>query len=328
MDLIDVHSHIVPARFPDNPSPATNSRWPCMHAKNASNATVMIADKPFREIDSRSWDVARRIEDMDRGRVTMQALSPMPELLSYWFTSSDGLEMARWMNDTIAAMIATAPKRFTGLGTVPLQDPTLATAELARLKRDGFCGVEIGSNINGAVLGDARFDEFYAEAERLDLALFVHALHPIGADRLQTFPDLVPFAAFPLDTALTAISLMRAGVPERYPKLRFGFSHGGGAIVPLTHRLTQGWNVTRGFDGAMPQPPKYYAERFFYDSLVYDPGYLRHLLHDFAPGQIFGGTDYPYAIMETRLREFLTNAESADVAALFNGAARRFLGMA
>ncbi len=68
MDLIDVHSHIVPARFPDNPSPATNSRWPCMHAKNASDATVMIADKPFREIDSRSWDVARRIEDMDRDR--------------------------------------------------------------------------------------------------------------------------------------------------------------------------------------------------------------------------------------------------------------------
>ena len=328
MDLIDVHSHIVPARFPDNPSPATNLRWPCMQAKNASDATVMIADKPFREIDSRSWDVARRIEDMDRDRVSMQALSPMPELLSYWFTSSDGLEMARWMNHTIAAMIAAAPKRFTGLGTVPLQDPALATAELARLKRDGFSGVEIGSNINGVVLGDARFDEFYAEAERLDLALFVHALHPIGADRLQTFPDLVPFAAFPLDTALTAISLMRAGVPERHPKLRIGFSHGGGAIVPLTHRLTQGWNVTRGFNGAMPQPPKYYAERFFYDSLVYDPGYLRHLLHDFAPGQIFGGTDYPYAIMETRLHEFLANAESADAGALFNGAARRFLGMA
>ena len=69
-------------------------------SKNATDATVMIADKPFREIDSRSWDVARRIEDMDRDRVTMQALSPMPELLSYWFTPADGLEMARWMNHT------------------------------------------------------------------------------------------------------------------------------------------------------------------------------------------------------------------------------------
>ncbi len=328
MDLIDVHAHIVPDRFPGNPSPTTNARWPCMHSRNATDATVMIADKPFREIDSRSWDVARRIEDMDRDRVTMQALSPMPELLSYWFTSSDGLEMARWMNHTIASMVSAAPARFAGLGIVPLQDPTLAAAELARLKRDGFNGVEIGSNINGIVLGDARFDEFYAEAQRLNLAIFVHALHPIGADRLQAFPDLVPFAAFPLDTALTAISLMRAGVPDRYPNLRIGFSHGGGAIVPLTHRLAQGWNVTYGFGGAMPQPPKYYAERFFYDSLVYEPNYLRHLMHDFAPRQVFGGTDYPYTIMETQLHDFLNGVESADRVSLFNGAAKRFLGLA
>src|SRR5262245_57233947 len=184
---------------------------------------------------------------MDRDGVTMQALSPMPELLSYWFAPADGLTMARWVNDRIASMVAAAPGRFAGLGAVPLQDPALAAAELDRLKRDGFCGVEIGSNVNGVVLGDHRFDEFYAEAERFGLALFVHALHPIGADRLQSQPDLVPFAAFPLDTALAAISLIRAGVPDRFPRLRIGFSHGGGAIVPLVHRLGQGWRVTRGF---------------------------------------------------------------------------------
>ena len=260
MDLIDVHSHIVPERFPDNPSPATNSRWPCMHVRAPNDATVVIADKPFREIDSRSWDVARRIEDMDRDRITMQALSPMPELLSYWFTPTDGLEMARWMNHTIASMIAAAPARFAGLGTVPLQDPALAATELARLQRDGLRGVELGSNINGVVLGDRRYDEFYAEAQRLDLALFVHALHPIGTDRLQAFPDLIPFAAFPLDTALAAISLIRAGVPERFPNLRIGFSHGGGAIVALTHRLQQGWRLSDGFGGALPRTPLHYAQ--------------------------------------------------------------------
>ena len=84
IDLIDVHAHVVPERFPGNPSPATNARWPCMR-KHGAAATMLIADKPFRELDARSWDVRRRIEDMDRDRVTMQALSPMPELLSYWF---------------------------------------------------------------------------------------------------------------------------------------------------------------------------------------------------------------------------------------------------
>jgi aminocarboxymuconate-semialdehyde decarboxylase len=327
MELIDVHSHVVPERFPDNPSPATNARWPCVRKHGEHDATVLIADKPFREIDSRSWDMRRRIDDMDRAGVTMQALSPMPELLSYWFSPSDGVEMARWMNDTIASMVAAAPTRFVGLGTVPLQDPALAAKELARLKSDGLRGVELGSNVDGVVLGDRRFDEFYAEAERLDLALFVHALHPVGADRLQTMQDLVPFAAFPLDTALTAITLMRAGVPERFPRLRIGFSHGGGAIVALTHRLGQGWRLTNGFGGAMPKSPLDYARGFFYDSLVYDATYLCHLTNEFAPGQIFGGTDYPYAIMETRLREFCVVAGSADAESLMHGAARRFLGL-
>lgn len=333
-ELIDVHAHVVPSTFPDNPSPATNARWPCVLCKSADDATVMIADQPFRAIDSRSWDTARRIADMDASSVKMQALSPMPELLSYWFTPTDGLAMARWMNHSIAAMVAAAPTRFSGLGIVPMQDPALAANELARIKSDGFRGVEIGSNINGVVLGDPRFDEFYAEAERLDLAIFVHALHPIGADRLTTMPDLIPFAAFPLDTALSAISLMRAGVTERYPRLRFGFSHGGGAIVPLTHRLQQGWQLANGFNGAMPQPPKVVAQRFFYDSLVYDQGYLRHLARDFAPGQVFGGTDYPYAIMETQLQSFLRGeadvtqvVNDAELSSLFNGSAKRFLAL-
>ena len=305
-----------------------------MQCANGIDATVLIGGKPFREIDNRSWDIGRRIADMDRDGVTLQALSPMPELLSYWFTPEDGLAMCRWMNHTLADMVAQAPRRFAALGTVPMQDPALAAAELGRLRADGFSGVEIGSNINGVLLGDARFEEFYAEAQRLGLAIFVHALHPVGADRLNLQPDLVPFAAFPLDTALTAVSLIRAGVPERYPRLRFGFSHGGGAVVPLVHRLTQGWHITAGFNGRLPRTPKEYAAEFFYDSLVYDAGYLLHLL-EFAPGQVFGGTDYPYAIMETRLLGFVADvvlrsgARAGEAAAqsLHYGAAQRFLGL-
>src|SRR5262245_42803871 len=109
-----------------------------MRVDGSTAATIMIVGKAFRELDDRSWHVARRIADMDRDRVTMQALSPMPELLSYWFSSADGLEMARWMNHSIATMVDAAPTRFAGLGIVPLQDPALAAAELARLKSDGF----------------------------------------------------------------------------------------------------------------------------------------------------------------------------------------------
>ncbi len=325
--LIDVHAHVVPQRFPDGPASGAEPRWPCTHCTGATTATVMIGGKPFRELDHRSWDVARRCADMDEAGVARQALSPMPELLSYWFEPAVGLEMCRWVNDTIAGMVASAPQRFSGLGMVPLQDPALAAKQLAKLAADGFAGIEVGSNVNGALLGEERFEEVFAAAAELDMAVFVHALHPIGAERLAAMPELVPFAAFPLDTALTAMSLIRAGVPARYPTLRIGFSHGGGAVVPLSHRLTRGWELTGGFRGTLPEAPTVYARRFFYDSLVYDRGYLAYLANAFAPGQVFCGTDYPYAIMETDPAGFLDGAPLDDHAAVASGAAERFLGI-
>lgn len=325
MDLIDVHAHIVCRDFPD--ARTSEPRWPCMCHGEGDQATVMIGGKRFREVDARSWDVGRRLADMDAAGVARQALSPMPELLSYWFALEAGLDMCRWINHTIAEMVSSHPERFSGLGAVPMQDPELAAGELERLRREGFRGVEIGSNVNGRVLGEAEFEPFYAEAERLDMAVFVHALHPIGADRLSSMPDLEPFAAFPLDTALAAASLVRGGVPERHPELRFGFSHGGGAIVPVIHRLGKGAAVTGGFRGVLSQPPLYYARRFFYDDLVYEPDYAAYLANEFAPGQVFCGTDYPYAIMEAEPAAFLQSAPFADPESVRHGAAERFLGL-
>lgn len=182
-ELIAVHCHVVPPGFPLAPSTGGNPRWPCLRMTAPDAGVIEITGKAFRELDERSWTVTRQLADMDRATISMQVLSPMPELLSYWFDAAAGLTMARHANHALATMVAQAPTRLRALGMVPLQDVALATTELARLAADGFSGVEIGSNVNGLVLGEARFDEFFAEAAWLGLAVFVHALHPIGAER-------------------------------------------------------------------------------------------------------------------------------------------------
>ena len=328
MDLIDVHAHVVPHDFPGVPAGSGESRWPCMCHEANHQADVRIADRSFRKVDHRSWDPLVRIADMDQAGVARQALSPMPELLSYWFEPTVGLDMCRFMNGVLADMATNHPTRFSALGMVPLQDPALAARELSRLRDDGLAGVELGSNVNGDYLGDARFGEFFAEAARLDLAVFVHALHPAGADRLKGMADVIPFAAFPVDTALSAMSLIRAGVPARHPQLRLGFSHGGGAVIPLAHRLGKGAATTDGFGGVLSKSPARYAAEFYYDNLVYDAGYLAYLANHFAPGQVFCGTDYPYAIMEADPAGFLAGAALDDPDSVRFGAARRFLGLA
>jgi aminocarboxymuconate-semialdehyde decarboxylase len=328
--LIDVHSHIVPRDLPADPTAGGIDKWPCIQCHSATAATVLMGRKPFREIDERSWDIQRRIADMDRDGVSAQVLSPMPELLSYWIDPAPATELARFINGAIAEMVARRPDRFYGLGSVPLQEPDRAAEELRLVKeRFGLSGVEIGSNINGRYLGDRRFDPFFAAAEDLGLAVFVHALHPLQAPHLAATPALVPMAAFPVDTALCAASLIMDGVLERFPRLRIGFSHGGGVLAPILHRMENGWHTMRGFDGKLPQSPKTYAARFFYDSLVYDAHYLAHLVTDVAPGHVFAGTDYPYLIEQRDPATFIGGVADrvAQGRALWSSAARRFLGL-
>jgi len=134
---------------------------------------------------------------------------------------------------------------------------------------------------------------------------------------------------FPLDTGLAAASFILSGVMARHPRLRIGFSHGGGALGSLLGRMDQGWRLTKGFGGAAAEAPSEVARRMFYDSNVYDPAYLAHLATHVAPGQVFLGTDYPYDILQTDPVAFLRRASVPPeaLASLESGAALRFLGL-
>ncbi|HEY1706915.1 MAG TPA: amidohydrolase family protein [Rhizomicrobium sp.] len=326
--MIDVHTHAIPDHFPDNPSPASNTRWPCLAVKPQS-ASLMIDNKPFRDIDARSWDVSRRLEDMDRDGVAIHVLSPLPELLSYWFEPNDAVVMCDHVNGTIAEMVAKRPDRFRGLGLAPLQQPELAARYLKRIRSEfGFSGIEIGSNINSVPLGDARFDPVYAEADALGLSFFVHALHPLATKAIAADQTFTAMAGFPLDTGMAIASLVLAAVPERFPNLRWGFSHGGGTIGSMLGRLDKGYALTRAYGGKLSRTPSEIARGLFYDSNVYDGDYLRHLARHTAPGHVFLGTDYPYALMQTDPFAYLSQCglNDTELESVCVDAAAAFLG--
>lgn len=271
-----------------------------MQCQSSVEGTLLIGDTPFRKLDARSWDVARRLEDMDRDGVDIQVLSPMPELLSYWLDTADAQILCDATNHLIASMVSAAPSRFRGLGSIPLQDPDKSAVMLRRLKADfGLKGIEIGSNINGKLLGAAEFDPFWEAAEAEGMSVLVHALHPVAAKSLiSPDPSFTGYALFPVDTGMTAASIIMGGVLSRYPRLRIAFSHGGGTLGAMLGRLQLGWSGTDGFGGKSPVAPVDQARRFFYDTNVYDPEYLTYLATRMAPGQVFAGTDYPYPIMQ------------------------------
>ena len=294
MRAIDIHCHIVPERFPAYAGGGTDIPWPSMVPAHACHCHVMIEGKIYRTVHRRCWLSEERITDMDRHAIGVQCLSPMPELLSYWLPAADAQVLIRYLNDQIADMVTRNPTRFIGLGAVPLQDIDLALRELEYVVNElKFPGVEIASHVNGVSIGDARFEPFFAAVEKMGAAIFVHALRPAGQDRIVG-GVAEQVICFPGDIGLAAASMVTGGIAERHPNLRIAFSHGGGVFSILLPRLTHAWNVMPTLKESMPQTPGVYARRFFYDTILFDPAALRHVVNTFGASQVVVGSDFPF----------------------------------
>lgn len=331
---IDVHTHIVPEQFPAALGRHVDVPWPSMQhycdQQGCGHAHVMIRGKNYRTVPAASWDVDIRRQDMDAMQLQRQALSPMPELLSYWLPLEDAQVMCRHLNETIANMISRAPDRFSGLGAIPLQDPQAAIRELEYLMGPlGLSGVQIASNINDVSIGDARFDDFFAAAERLGAAVFVHALRPAGKQRLVGVPQLEQVVAFPGDIGLALASMITGGMLERHPALRIGFSHGGGAFAMMLPRIEHGWRTAAPIRDSIPQSPAAYARRVYADSLVYDPYALRAVIRTFGEQHVMIGSDYPFVVRDKDPHGSIAaiDPDSALALALREGNAKAFLGL-
>src|SRR5215475_5776888 len=129
---IDLHTHILPREWPDLDARYGYPGFVRMEHYQPCCARMMIGDRVFREVSDNVWDPARRIEDCDRSGVTMQVLSTVPVMFSYWAKPQDAFDLSRLLNDHIAEVVRANPKRFAGLGTIPLQDVNLAAQELTR----------------------------------------------------------------------------------------------------------------------------------------------------------------------------------------------------
>jgi aminocarboxymuconate-semialdehyde decarboxylase len=212
---------------------------------------------------------------------------------------------------------------------VPLQDVDASLRELEYVvKKLKFPGVEIASHVNGTSIGDARFEPFFAAAEEMGAAVFVHALRPAGQDRIVG-PFSEQAVCFPGDIALACASMITGGVAARHPRLRIAFSHGGGAMAMLLPRLVHAWKMTPKARESLAESPAVSARRFYYDQLVFDAPAVRLLIERFGSSQIMLGSDYPFIMGDPDPVGSLEAVELDHDAhfALSAGNARRFLAL-
>jgi len=253
----------------------------------------------FRKVDCNCWNYKKRIQECDTTRVDVQVLSTIPVLFSYWAKDDEGLMLSRFLNDHIAKVVWNAPKRFIGLGTVPMQNIDLAIEEMDRcITKLNLPGIEIGSNVNGRNLSEAEFHPIFEHAEKIGCAIFIHPWEMMGQADMQKYwlPWLV---GMPAETSRAICSMIFGGVFERLPNLRVAFAHGGGSFPATVGRIQQGYDVRPDLCAIDNQvDPQKYLGKFWVDSLVHDADALDFLIKKIGVDKIALGTDYPFPLGE------------------------------
>ncbi len=156
-------------------------------------------------------------------------------------------------------------------------------------------GAMLFSNVNGVALSDARFHPLYAEADRLGAILHIHPTDPVGVEAMTDY-WLMPLVGFLFDTTLAAAKLVFAGIPEKYPNIKWVLSHLGGAIPYLAERLDRGFEAFPDCRADISRKPSEYLRQFYYDTVNFDPKAVR-LAVDFAGAdRIMAASDYPHQI--------------------------------
>ena len=294
--LVDMHAHVIPGSL-EAVGTSEDHRGPRVGPCDDEHARLLENDRGmrFKAIDA-FYRAERRVEELEHSGVDAEVVSPMPPLLDYALSGPDGLELSRRVNEFIASLCEFDPRRLLGMGMVPMQAPDLAAAELARVRDLGLVAVEIASNVVGQALHGPDFEDFWAEAERLDMPVFIHAM---PADFGARLPEgLIPIAAFAVgaDALLACAGIITSGLAERHPRLRLAFSHGAGGFPMMLPRAQyfwgRTWNEEPSSEGSGISPAEL-ARRFYYDGLVFDRRALRMLIDLIGHRQVLVGSDFP-----------------------------------
>jgi aminocarboxymuconate-semialdehyde decarboxylase len=306
-----------------------------VHAHCIVPAAAALINHPLEAPGLLMHDTSTRIAAMDVQGIDVEVLSINP----YWYRAArdEATALIKVQNETLVEFCAASPDRFKAFATAALQYPDLAAQQVEyAVKNLGFRGVGVAGSVAGEELANPKFHPFWAKCEELGVLVF---MHPLGTRELEPSGRLAGSGLLtntignPLETTIALSHLIFEGTLDRFPGLKICAAHGGGFLPSYANRSDA---VIRCFPdrvGPLPRknPTAYLRDgQLYFDTIVFTPEALRHLIAETGAGQIMIGTDYPFPWTSTEVDLVLNTPGLTDDEriAILGGTAARLLGIA
>jgi aminocarboxymuconate-semialdehyde decarboxylase len=296
MRTIDIHAHLMPQCLWKTVD--AGREWHGVRYEPGEGLGYIVRQGKRSPVQSPKlrFTPEERLKDMDAQGVDVQVVSIHTPFFGYDLEPAQGRQLAREVNDEIAAMTRQWPQRFAGLATLPVQDVAAAVEELDRAVHVlGLKGAELDTVVNAHNWDEPQFLPLFKAAEAMGAVLF---FHPQPQDNLvMSFTNRYGLAnsiGVIVEDTLIVATLIFGGILDACPNLKVCIAHGGGPACFGMGRLDRGWQVRSEARIHIHKPPSTYQRRLYYDCITMSESALRFLIDRVGADRVVLGSDWPF----------------------------------
>ncbi len=281
----------------------------------------------LRKVPPFYLDVDAKLAAMDSNGIEITMLStndPGPE----WF-GADGPAVAQLIHDSLAGVIAKHPSRFRGLCVLPLQNEKAAAEELDRcVKKLGFKGILLYTNLAGAWCDEPQFHWLYARAEELGVPILLHPAKPMTTEQVKGY-ELTSTLGNMFENTIAIARIIASGLLDKHPKLKLVCPHLGGTLPYISGRMDHQVTVLKRGPQNLQRKPSEYLRSIYMDIVSPLPEAMRFALDFSSADRLLFSSDHPWVEPAEILNPLRSlKLPAAEERKILSGNARQLFGLA